>query len=284
MLIAHAADRLNVVRGLTAPIILFGPFWYGVPDGYFRVAALVIFAAVGDINYVLHLHIHCPFSTRRWLNLLLDLTMGTATGMTASNWRIQHRYGHHRGLDAPYRTDSGWETEKYTVLGALSFSIRGIWPTFWGPIAESFRKGVLGRVKEPIDYRWAFAEQALLILFVLALAAWQPWLVLGFLLPWYALVYFISRYVDYLNHYGCDEHSPNPHERANNSLSPLFNRTCHNFGYHTAHHVRPGAHWTELPAIHAEIADQIPARLLKPFGWFSLLLPYHCFLARRGRM
>ena len=94
----------------------------------------------------------------------------------------------------------------------------------------------------------------------------------------------LSRYVDYLNHYGCDERSPNPCERANNCLNPLFNWSSNNFGYHTAHHRKPNAHWTELPEIHAQIADEIPPRLLKPFSWSCLLLPYHCMVALRGRM
>ncbi|HEX8770983.1 MAG TPA: fatty acid desaturase [Acidimicrobiales bacterium] len=283
MSIAHPADRLNVVRALAGPVILFSPFWYGFA-GSMPLVALVVFGLIGKTNYILHLHIHRPFSTRRWFNLVLDLAMGLTTGMAASNWRIQHRYGHHRGIDVPYRPGSEWETARYTPLGAISFSVRSIWPTFWNPIVESFRKGVLADVKKPIDYRWAFVEQCLLVAVVLALLGWKPWLVLTFLLPWYALIYFISRYVDYLNHYGCDEQSPTPYERANNSLSPLFNRSCNNFGYHTAHHVKPTAHWTELPAVHARIADRIPERLLKPFSWSCLLLPYHCLLAWRGKM
>jgi fatty acid desaturase len=90
--------------------------------------------------------------------------------------------------------------------------------------------------------------------------------------------------VDYLNHYGCDERSDNPFEHANNSLAWWFNYTTHNFGYHTAHHMRPGAHWTELPAIHQTIADRIPKRCLKPFSWSFLLLPYHFYLSRSERM
>ena len=79
--------------------------------------------------------------------------------------------------------------------------------------------------------------------------------------------------MDYLNHYGCDESSKNPFERANNSLAWWFNYKTHNFGYHTAHHMRPGAHWTELPDIHRTIADRIPERCLKPFSWSFLLMP-----------
>jgi fatty acid desaturase len=284
MWVAHPADRVNAMRALLAPVILLSPFWYGFPDGYSWLAELVIFAVIGSTNYILHLHVHRPFSTKAWLNLLLDLSMGLTTGMMASNWRIQHRYGHHRGIDEPYRPSRDWETAKYSALGAISFSTRSIWPTFWRPFAESFRKGVLDDVRSPIRYRWAFIEQSLLLFFVLALFAAKPWLVLTFLLPWYALIYFISRYVDYLNHYGCDEHSSDLYERANNSLNRAFNRLCNNFGYHTAHHLKPASHWTELPEIHAEIASRIPGHRLKPFSWSCLLLPYHCVLSWRGRM
>ena len=284
MFVAHPADRLNVARALAAPLVLFSPFWCSFFEQYLLISAVAIFVLIGDTNYILHLHIHRPFSTRPWLNLLLDLGMGFTTGMTASNWRIQHRYGHHRGIDVPYRPGREWETARYSALGALSFSTRSIWPTFWQPVAESFDKGVLCNAPGPISYRWAFAEQFLFALFVAALLVWRPRLVLTFLLPWYALIYFISRYVDYLNHYGCDERSANPYERANNSLSRLFNRSCNNFGYHTAHHMRPSAHWTELPAIHARIRDRIPERLLKSFSWSCLLLPYHCVLSWLGRV
>ena len=283
MWVAHPADRVNVTRALLAPVILLSPFWCGFPDGYSWLAELVIFAVIGSTNYILHLHVHRPFSTKAWLNLLLDLSMGLTTGMMASNWRIQHRYGHHRGIDEPYGPRRDWEIARYSALGAIS-SMRSIWPTFWYPLAESFRKGIFDDVRSPVHYRWAFVEQCLLVLFVLALFAVKPWLVLTFLLPWYALIYFISRYVDYLNHYGCDEHSSSPYERANNSLNRVFNRFCNNFGYHTAHHLKPTAHWTELPEIHAQIASRIPEHLLKSFSWSCLLLPYHCVLSWRGRM
>lgn len=283
-MLANPADRFNVVRGLAAPFILFMPLWFGFIGGSAILTFLITFFLIGQINYILHLHIHHPFSRKPWLNLLLDLAMGSTTGFTASNWRIQHRYGHHRGIDKPFRAALAWETSGYSPLRALSYSTRSVLPTFWHPIAESFRKGVLQHRRRPIDYRWAFAEQILFLVLLAALAAWQPGFVLFYLLPWYALIAVITRYVDYLNHYGCDERSRNPYERANNCLSPAFNRTCHNFGYHTAHHLQPSAHWTELPTIHAGIAAQIPARHLKPFSWSCLLAPYHCLRARHGRM
>jgi fatty acid desaturase len=252
--------------------------------GYTWLYAIGIFFLIGKTNYLLHLHIHRPFSSNKIFNLLLDLSMGSVTGMTASNWRIHHLYGHHRGHDLPYRGGRKWQLEKYSPLRAVSFSTVTLWQTFYVPIAESFRKGVLTRVTSPIDYRWAFCEQALLIVFVGVLALWDPWLVLAYLLPWYTVTHFITRYVDYLNHYGCDESDNNSLSIANNSLSRSFNRVTHNFGYHTAHHARPGAHWTTLPEIHAALADRIPEQNLKHFSWSGALIPYHFVRSFRGQM
>lgn len=282
MLLANKADRFNVLRALASPIVLFAPFVTGFPQGYGGLCFLLIFALIGDANYILHLHTHRPFGTGSRFNLLLDLALGAATAFTASNWRIQHRFGHHCGVDEPFRAAT-WAMKRFTPLGALDYSLRSIGPTFWHPIAIAFRKGVLDNVKQPINYRWAFAEQALLIVFVLALAVWQPMMVLLYLLPWYVLIALITRYVDYLNHYGCDDRSRNVFERANNSVSRLFNWGCNNFGYHAAHHLKPDAHWTELPAIHAEIEHRIPPERIKTFTWSSLAFPYHCLLAWRGR-
>jgi fatty acid desaturase len=281
--IAHPADRCNVARALVAPLVLFAPFFTDFFAGYEILYAAAAFVLIGDTNYLFHLHIHRPLSGKPAFNLLLDLGMGVATGMSGSNWRIQHLYGHHRGIDLPYRCHRGI-SEDYSAVRAISFSLISMWATFSSPIAESFRKGVLDRIETPIGYRWAFFEQASLILLVAALAAWQLRLVLIYLLPWYLLTHFVTRYVDYLNHYGCDEASENPYERSNNSLSRWFNRTTHNFGYHTAHHIRPGAHWTELPGIHGAIADKIPARHLKPFSWSWVLMPYHFYRSATGRM
>jgi fatty acid desaturase len=281
--VRHPADRVNVLRSLTAPCLLFAPFVVNLTDGYEIVYAVVAFVLIGDANYLLHLHVHRPFSKKPALNLILDLSLGAVSGMTGSNWRIHHVYGHHRGVDLPYRGDRSI-LKDYSAVRAVSFSATSMWETFYSPIDESFRKGILANVRTPINYRWAFFEQLLLLAFIMVLAVLQPHTVLIYLLPWYVLTQFITRYVDYLNHYGCDERGRNPYQRANNSLSRWFNLTTHNFGYHTAHHIRPGAHWTELPAIHAGIADRIPERHLKHFSWSWVLMPYHFYLSNIGRM
>lgn len=284
LFVINPADRLNVTRALSAPLIFFFPFTFSVSPEYQIVTFTVIFAFVCDTNYILHLQIHRPFSKIKSFNLLLDLCLGSVTGMTSSNWRIQHLYGHHFGIDHAYRIKGGQELRKYSTPGAISFSARSIWPTMLGPYVEAYRKGILNNISSPISYRWAFFEQSGLIVFVLALMALNNRLVLLYMVPWYLLNCFISRYIDYLKHYGCDERSADRFARANNSLSRWFNYTTHNFGYHTAHHLWPSAHWTELSDLHQKAADRIPGECLKSFSWSFLMLPYHFYLSRCGRM
>ncbi len=102
-LLAHSSDFFLFWRGLFAPAILFAPFFSQFILDHLTSYSFALLFLIGNTNYILHLHIHRPFSGRPSVNLLLDLTMAAATGMTASNWRIQHIEGHHRGQEDIFR-------------------------------------------------------------------------------------------------------------------------------------------------------------------------------------
>lgn len=283
-ILGHPADIFLFWRGLLAPVVLFAPFFSPFLREHILLFAVSLLFLIGNTNYILHLHVHRPFSEMRWVNILLDLGMGAATGMTASNWRIQHCQGHHTANETEYRSALGEELlKKYTVFNAIAFGVITAWPTFWPPIVVAWRKARAG-ARTPIDYRWALAEQLLLIALFVVLLALNPALAIFYVLPWWWLNFFMTRYVDFLNHFGCDEKSGNRLLCANNSLSVVYNRMTNNFGYHTAHHCRPSAHWTELPEIHAAIADRIPTERIKPYSWSCTLMLMHFYLSARGKM
>jgi fatty acid desaturase len=283
-MIRNSSDRLIVFRAILAPIALFYPIFFGFPNNNSLMYFLGLFIVVGDTNYLLHLHIHRPFFFNRTLNIIFDLLMGFSTGMMASNWRIQHLYGHHLGHDYMFRFEHGWELDRYSPTGAILFSLRSMLPTFVGPIIEAFKRGILKEDMLPINYRWAFIEQIMFIAVFagLAIVSWK--IAFFYLFPWYFATYFISRYVDYLNHYGCIHESSDVFASSNNCVSKSFNLTTHNFGYHTAHHLRPGAHWTQLPTIHEGIKIYIPKNCIKKVSWSFLLFPYHLVRGAMGRM
>lgn len=282
--IRHPRDTLNLLRSVTAPVLVFYPYFGNFDLCAGILYALFLFAVVGDANYLLHLHVHRPFMQQGLLNRIIDILLGFSTGMTSANWRIQHVYGHHISQDAAFRVRAEWPLQKFSITGAIWFSAGSIPKTFFGPILDAFRKGFVSRIDGPMNYREAFLEQVALIVFVTLLGFISPRITLCYLVPWYGVTFFISRYVDYLNHYGCDEADPRPHADANTTTHRLFNFTTHNFGYHAAHHLRPAAHWSELPEIHARIAAEIPPERLKSFSWSFLWLPNHFVRSLLKRM
>jgi len=256
----HHRDWVNIISSITGPLVFFYPFYHGF-DGSDELAIYIVLLLVwiADLNYLLHLHVHRPFTTSAAFNRLIDMCLGSVSGMTSANWRIQHVFGHHRGHDGDYTHRSlDWAMERYSVRGALAYSFGNIAITYWQPIRESYLNGVLAHVRDPIDYRSAFVEQMGFILMVATLAIWQPVLTCFFLLPWQVMIFAMTRYVDYLNHYGCSDEGMN---FANNCLSRSF---------------------TTLPQLHGRIADQIPPERIKTFDWSSALMPYHAWREHRA--
>jgi fatty acid desaturase len=279
-LVPYRQDWLNVVLALSAPVVFFYPFYHGIAGAVdLTIYVILLLVWIVDLNYLLHLHVHRSFTSSHALNRVIDLALSSVTGMTSANWRIQHVFGHHRRQDDNYTLRSlDWTLQRYSLRGALAYSFGNIWVTYWRPLQESFRKALGEDDQGPIDYKAALFEQILFIVFFVALLIFNPALTLVFLLPWYVMIFAMTRYVDYLNHYGCTDDGMN---FANNCLSRSFNWRINNFGYHTAHHIDPSAHWTTLPQIHAKVADLIPTARIKTFNWSSALLPYHAWRERR---
>ena len=67
---------------------------------------------------------------------------------------------------------------------------------------------------------------------------------------------------------GMTTYRPTSHFDASfNNTNPLYNFMTCNLGLHTAHHYRPGMHWSLLPALHAEIESRIPRKMINPNFW-----------------
>jgi fatty acid desaturase len=76
---------------------------------------------------------------------------------------------------------------------------------------------------------------------------------------------FHTCWVTYEHHAGL--HTEDHHLASRNRSSKIYNLLSQNLGYHTAHHLRPGLHWSELPAFHEEIRQKIPDGLVNSAFW-----------------
>ncbi len=118
-------------------------------------------------------------------------------------------------------------------------------------------------VKGRADYRrQSMQESAFAFGLTAVLLAWDFWTVLFFVLVpqlWGAR-WFLR--VNLIQHDVCDIDSELDHSR--NFGGKLLNWFSVNAGYHTAHHNKPGLHWTELPENHVkDVAPSMNPKLLQ---------------------
>jgi len=248
----HEKDWLNYIRAwLSLPVLLL-PAITGMPDGMMGVLyGLTIWFLLNDINFILHQHVHRRITVSKWQSIVLDWWMSVVTAMCAYNWRQQHVLRHHNN-DNSWGEGTEWEFEKETLLRGSVYAVRTGIAMFWFPLYEALVRGVKGDKSGGINYRSAAIQHSLVVVAVLILISIEPY----FYIPYYCCVYFFTTLTDYDNHVGCDD---TEFGFSNNCLNPHYNVVRNNFGYHTAHHYYPKAHWTELPALHAKIEGNIPA-------------------------
>ena len=81
--------------------------------------------------------------------------------------------------------------------------------------------------------------------------------------------YLITCWHTYYHHAGLG--SDNHYEASFNIMHKWYNHFTGNLGYHTAHHLKQGLHWSLLPSFHKEIENKIPPELFQqppiPFRW-----------------
>ncbi len=265
-ILKYTEDRANFWRALLSFPILCLPAITGFQDnwlGFFYCS--VIWFLLSDTNFLLHQHVHLRLSTSRTLNGILDIMMSMTTGMSAYNWRQHHVLRHHRGNDdweQPYQ----WEAQQYSWWGALIYSLRKTFIMYLYPLGESFFKGIILNHKRPIIYRAAFLEQIFIFLIMASFIMTEP-LFYGW---YYFLVYFFTSMADYENHVGCNK---SPYGFSNNNTNHCYNWVRNNFGYHTAHHFFPKAHWTCLPKLHKTLNMHIPGTCMQSGWWTGIFTP-----------
>jgi fatty acid desaturase len=203
-----------------------------------------------------HNHIHCQtFRGRRWnaaFSMWLTLLTGmTTTGVITAHNRLHH--GHNQSQDDPVRCSLVRFGDNRLNLVAFFFaSTFTMWRNRPDDLAE-------WRVTRPALHRQAIVERIAVTAFVMALLAydWRSALTV-FVGPWLFGQWFLVT-INLLQHQDCDPASSHNHSR--NITGRAINWFLLNNGYHTAHHNFPGAHWSELPAVHRTLLPAIDPAL-----------------------
>jgi beta-carotene hydroxylase len=277
--VRNRADIPQVLNALAGPFVLTAPLTLGLRGWPLFAAWLGVWLYICRHNYILHNHVHHPFTDSKRLNRWLDYSLGFVTAMTAGNWRIMHVHGHHAehlAAKLPTRTHASRlrvdDMQHVSAWQAAAHCFLSVPYQFAYPIWICLKVTLAGEGFRTPYYRYHLREAAIVYAAIAGVVWVCGWVAALYLLPIYYLVYFFSRHVDYITHVGAASSAEVAY--SNVCLSPAFNRRYWNFGYHVAHHCAPRAHWTLLPQIYRSLGVSSAQRAsVEPLNIYGLFRP-----------
>ncbi|HEX4338832.1 MAG TPA: fatty acid desaturase [Polyangiaceae bacterium] len=258
-ILRYTADRYTVFHVLALAALQFGAWRTGSALIAAIAAVLLLFFCLmsAPMN---HNHQHVNVFRAPVLNRLFEIPLSLQTGIGSYGWVLHHNLGHHLNYLAPTSREvdqSRWWRTDGTTMGRFEYTIH-LWATHERDI---FR---VGR-KHPGKFRSYMVMKACLYSVIAVLFVIHPvsTLILYAVLPFLTLLH--TCWVTYEHH--SDLQTPDHMMASRNRTSRIYNLLAQNLGYHTAHHLRPGLHWSELPEIHRTIEEKIPGTLMNPEFW-----------------
>ncbi|MCU0699289.1 MAG: fatty acid desaturase [Myxococcaceae bacterium] len=242
------ADRRTIAT-LLLHSVSTGLLWWASPStAWALVPAVVWLSALSWVCAIIaHNVVHTPVFRSRPLNAALQVWVSLSYGFPISDYVPGHNLSHHRYTQ---QAEDVMRTTRvrfrWNLLNLLAF-LPAVTPGIVRGNALYLRR-VGWRVR-------AWRRQLVLELIVvwsvklaLTLLDWRKALLFVWIPHLFANWGIVT--VNLVQHDGCDETHPVNHSR--NFVGRFFNWVTFNNGYHGAHHLMPGLHWSLLPAFHAE--------------------------------
>lgn len=275
MPLLHRADlRTLLVMALITTLSAVHWFAAGFSPWLF-VASLVLAFAVAPMG---HNHAHRPMWRHAVLNRASDCWFTLFQGHPVYAFQPMHVENHHRFVNGPgdfTRTDRHRSANDLAGLLAHPFEF-----------ALAARPQLAARLRhlactDQGELAW-ISFQYLMLMAVGASALWLDWQKAIYVLfaPQAAALFWLMA-SNYLQHAHARTGTEFDHSR---NFTGAINWLGFNVGFHTAHHREPDRHWSELPALHRELAPQIdPALIEKDFARYCFRVFFLALVSPRHR-
>jgi len=224
-------------------VYLFVDFWPAV-----LAWGLLSMLPKGGVCAFNHHHQHVSTFHKAWANRLLEIQYALMTGVSSQAWVLHHSLGHHLNYLDQTKDESRWARDDGSRMGEWEYAFITTLTAY--PRAWEVSK------RHPRERRIFWMMGIVITAVVAALVAYKPvnGLIMFVMVP--AVMLFGTALATFSHH--SDRETSHHFVACNNIIQPFYNALTGNLGYHTAHHYRPGMHWSKLPALHAEIAANIP--------------------------
>jgi fatty acid desaturase len=255
----YTADRVPVLFFLTLSVMDF--FLYFIVDNWLLLVpyVLLVLPIKGAVSAFTHHHQHHKTFRSPVLNHLLEVFSVLHTGAASNMWVLQHNLGHHINYKEPLKDEARWMASSGQTMSALRYTVHNTF-AIYGHVFHIGKRHP--KLLKSVIYHHVAAFLLLGTLFF-----YQPLnALILFLLPM-LVIFIFTVFATYDHHADLDTETPLHASR--NNLNRWHNIMHGNLGYHTAHHLRPGLHWSKLPEFHETIKHQIPDELMHDsyFDW-----------------
>lgn len=212
-----------------------------------------------------HHHQHCVTFKSTFFNRVLELIFGFQTGVTTKGWFLHHVVGHHKNYLNQEIDESRWMNKDGSTKSEIGYT--------W----EVFSTSLFRIIKVGMDHKRHLRDFLMMVTIqttLLGLMFWHNWFnaLFVFCIPMMVSL-ALTGWATYNHHSNLD--TENEFEGSRNILDPFYNLMTGNLGYHTAHHVKHGLHWSKVPEFHASIEHLIPAHCYleagAPYSWFKAI-------------
>lgn len=274
----HPEDRRGLgfaVAHATLVVGTLAAYRAGAPAWALAGIAVPVLACSAFVQLITtHNTMHAPLFWSRRANRTWQCVLSTCIGYPVSIYVPVHNLSHHLGLQTP--RDVLRTTEVRHRSNLLNLVHQMAMGTVHLHLLHFAYLGTMRRSR-PKWFAQVCWEGATVTAYFTAIA-----LVVG-PLAMLALVFapavagqVLMVGFGYVQHDGCDHESAYDHSR--NFLSPVFNWFICDNGYHTAHHNKPGLHWSLGKATHhRDVVPHMDPRLDEPsllaYLWRAFVWP-----------
>jgi fatty acid desaturase len=228
-----------------------------------------------NINGISHNFLHNPYFKSGALNRCFSILESVTIGFSQVFYEQVHK-DHHKGNadlpDAKGRTRDPLSIYKYGHDGLPENPWTYVFFSYFRDDAKAIYRSI--RRKSSALAGWGIFEIVLFLSLYVA-AGIANWRFIVFFLPCYYFGHCLSYLNGYYLHFGGKPDVPLAWGVS--SYHKLYNWLWFNNGYHAEHHYRPRVHWTDMKALHAQLAVE------QQRAGTRVIIPPHAlgFLARQ---
>lgn len=259
MILKSNKDIIPITCIMVLSALDFAAFFLLDIGYWIAIITLLLIYPKGLVGAWLHNFAHSrPFKSNK-LHLVFEFFGGLHSGILPNCWMLHHNIGHHGNYMDQSKDTSNWEKDGKVM--------NRYWYALYNTILTYPR---ILKILDDKNKRIRITTKLYMIvtlLTVVTLFMYNPVnATFMFIIPMITTLYLVIL-ATFDHHSGL--YTDNIYESCRNNLHPLYNVLTGNLGYHTAHHIKQGLHWSKVPEYHDEIKHLIPEHLINRDKFFK---------------